>query len=385
MTKSIIGHMMAVLDGKKRTAILLSLFMVLGLAACSQTDAPETPGSSQTNTENSIPESEDNTPESEGESNVSADSGNILIVYFSRYGNTNYPDDVDASTSASIVIDNERYGTTEYVSRMIQQAVGGDVHLIETTTPYTADFDELRGVNHNEMQQNILPELKGSDLDISKYDTVFIGYPVWATDVPQAVLSFLNEYDLTGKTVIPFCTHDGYGAGESYQTIAVASKAEKTLEGLAIEAKDVPSAQDTVTNWLNAIGVKKAGSSAGNGETAIKITVGDVDLDGVLYNTALAQEIKAYFPLTISMVGYGGREYYGGVDFYPEHLEGGQRTFENGDITYCEAHHNMAIFYAQTDNPNLSVDVIPIGKITSDLSVFADLSGSVQMTFELDK
>ena len=385
MTKSIIGHMMEVLDGKKRTAILLSLFMVLGLAACSQTDAPETPGSSQTNTENSIPESEDNTPESEGESNVSADSGNILIVYFSRYGNTNYPDDVDASTSASIVIDNERYGTTEYVSRMIQQAVGGDVHLIETTTPYTADFDELRGVNHNEMQQNILPELKGSDLDISKYDTVFIGYPVWATDVPQAVLSFLNEYDLTGKTVIPFCTHDGYGAGESYQTIAVASKAEKTLEGLAIEAKDVPSAQDTVTNWLNTIGVKKAGSSAGNGETAIKITVGDVDLDGVLYNTALAQEIKAYFPLTISMVGYGGREYYGGVDFYPEHLEGGQRTFENGDITYCEAHHNMAIFYAQTDNPNLSVDVIPVGKITSDLSVFDDLSGSVQMTFELDK
>lgn len=385
MTKSIIGHMMVALNGKKRTAILLSLFMVLGLAACSQTDAPETPGSSQTNTENSIPESEDNTPESEGESNVSADSGNILIVYFSRYGNTNYPDDVDASTSASIVIDNERYGTTEYVSRMIQQAVGGDVHLIETTTPYTADFDELREVNHNEMQQNILPELKGSDLDISKYDTVFIGYPVWATDVPQAVLSFLNEYDLTGKTVIPFCTHDGYGAGESYQTIAVESKAEKTLEGLAIEAKDVPSAQDTVTNWLNAIGVKKAGSSAGNGETAIKITVGDVDLDGVLYNTALAQEIKAYFPLTISMVGYGGREYYGGVDFYPEHLEGGQRTFENGDITYCEAHHNMAIFYAQTDNPNLSVDVIPVGKITSDLSVFADLSGSVQMTFELDK
>lgn len=385
MTKSIICHMMAVLNEKKRTAILLSLFMMLGLAACSQTDTPETPDSSQSNAEKDISEFEDNTPESEGESNLSADSGNILIVYFSRYGNTNYPDDVDASTSASIVTDNERYGTTEYVSSMIQQAVGGDVHLIETATPYTADFDELRGVNHNEMQQNILPELKGSDLDISKYDMVFIGYPVWATDVPQAVLSFLKEYDLTGKTVIPFCTHDGYGAGESYQTIAVASKAEKTLDGLAIEAKDVPSAQDTVTNWLNAIGVKKAGSSAGNGETAIKITVGDVDLDGVLYNTALAQEIKAYFPLTISMVGYGDREYYGGVDFYPEHLEGGQRTFENGDITYCEAHHNMAIFYAQTDNPNLSVDVIPVGKITSDLSVFADLSGSVQMTFGLDK
>lgn len=369
---------------KRLTAILLSLLMVLGLAACSQTDTPETPSSSPSNIEDSIPESEDNTPESEGESNSTTDGGNILIAYFSRYGNTEYPDDVDATTSASIVIDNEHYGTTEYVSHIIQQAVGGDVHLIETATPYTADFDELRDVNHNEMQQNILPELKDSDLDISKYDTVFIGYPVWATDVPQAVLSFLNEYDLTGKTVIPFCTHDGYGAGGSYTTIAQASKAEKTLDGLAIEAKDVPSAQDTVTNWLNSIGVtKEVGNAAQNGETAIKITVGDVTLDGVLYNTALAEEIKAYLPLTISMVGYGGREYYGGVDFYPEHLEGGQRTFENGDITYCEAHHNMAIFYAQTDDPDLSVDVIPIGRVTSDLSVFDNLSGSAQITFAL--
>jgi hypothetical protein len=66
------------------------------------------------------------------------------------------------------------------------------------------------------------------------------------------------------------------------------------------------------------------------------------------------------------MPGYGRREYYGGVDFYPENLEGGQKNFENGDITYCEAHHNMAIFYTQIDHPNLSVDVVPIGRVTSD-------------------
>ena len=118
-------------------------------------------------------------------------------------------------------------------------------------------------------------------------------------------------------------------------------------------------------------------------ETAVHITIGDITLEGVLYNTALAEEIKAYFPLTISMVGFGGREYYGGVSFYPENLEGGQRNFENGDITYCEAHHNMAIFYAQTDNPNLSVDVIPIGRVTSDLSVFETLGSREEITFSL--
>lgn len=85
------------------------------------------------------------------------------------------------------------------------------------------------------------------------------------------------------------------------------------------------------------------------------------------------------------MSGFGGREYYGGVDSYPaeENLTGGRKTFENGDITYCEDHHNMAVFYAQTDHPDLSVDVIPIGKVTSDLSVFEDLDSSEEITFSL--
>lgn len=252
------------------------------------------------------------------------------------------------------------------------------------------DFPETQNVNHDEMDQNVLPELKISNLDIASYDTVFIGYPVWAVRVPQAVLSFLAEYDLSGKTVIPFCTHDGYGAGNTYQAIAEVSHAAVSPDGIAIEAKDIPAAQDTVNEWLEAIGVSGSSglaaddrSPAEQGETAIQITIGDITLDGILYDTVLAEEIKGYFPLTISAVGYGGREYYGGVDFYPEHLEGGQKHFENGDITYCEAHHNMAIFYAQTDHSELSVDVIPIGRVTSDLSVFESLDSREDITFSL--
>lgn len=308
---------------------------------------------------------------------------NVLIVYFSRYGNTAYPANVDATSSASIVEDEKgRYGTTEYIADMVQQIVGGKIHRIETVDNYTADFEELRDVNHKEMQQNYLPELKESNLNMSDYDTVFIGYPVWATSVPQAVLSFLNQYDLSGKTVIPFCTHDGYGAGNSYQIIEKASNASDFLDGLAIESKDVPTSMDTVKEWLNTIGIYNYKQSA---ETAINITIGDVVLEGILYDTPLAEEIKSYFPLTIPMTRYIGREYYGGVDFYPDNLEAGQKYFNDGDITYCEAHHNMAIFYAQTDNPNLSVDVIPIGKVTSDLSVFNNLDSSEEIMFSLAK
>lgn len=370
---------------KKITALLLCLLLTCSLAACGsqgqeteykESSSPEAPAAS---TESTTPSE----PERVQESTENLAGSNILIVYFSRYGNTEYPDDVDATTSASIIADgNERCGTTEYVANLIQQKAGGDIHLIETVTPYTADFDELRDVNHEEMQQNFLPELKESNLDISQYDTVFIGYPVWATEVPQAVLSFLNEYDLSGKTVIAFCTHDGYGAGSSYQTIREASHAAESADGLAIEAKDVTDAEATVAAWLEDLGI--LGERADT-ETAITITIGDRVLDGVIYNTALAQEIKEYFPLTISMNSYGGREYYGGVNFYPaqEHLVGGGKTFENGDITYSKDHHNMAIFYAQTDHPNLSVDVIPIGKVTSDLSVFEDLDSSEEITFAL--
>lgn len=376
---------------KKTAALLLSLLLMCSLAACDSQKQEAQSSESASTTDTLAPVESVNPSETEGVEPAETESAqeptenpinsNILIVYFSRWGNTNYPDDVDATTSASIVVDeNGRYGTTEYVANLIQQAVGGDVHRIETVTPYTADFDELRDVNHEEMQQNFLPELKESNLDISAYDTVFVGYPVWATSVPQAVMSFLEQYDLSGKIVIPFCTHDGYGAGSSYRVIADASHAAVSLDGIAIEAKDVPAAQDTVTDWLTAIGIS---DSEEQNETAIQITIGDVTLDGVLYDTALAEEIKSYFPLMISMVGYGGREYYGGVDFYPEKLEGGQKNFENGDITYCEAHHNMAIFYAQTDNPNLSVDVIPIGRVTSDLSIFDSFDSREDITFSL--
>ncbi len=242
-------------------------------------------------------------------------NSNILIAYFSRWGNTKYSDDVDASTSASIVIDVDTFGTTEYIAHMIQENVGGDIHLIKTQNPYPIDFNELKNQNHDEMNKGFLPCLVENDLDIEKYDTIFIGYPVWATYVLQAVISFLNEYDLSDKTVIPFCTHDGYGAGNSYKTISEVSHAIESFDGLAIEAKDVLSAKETVINWLDSIGM--IDNTSKNNETPISITIGDTVLDGVIYDTALAQEIKNKLPLTVSMVGYGG------IDFKPENNEGG--------------------------------------------------------------
>lgn len=366
---------------KRWIVLLMTAMFTFPLAACQ--------GQENTQPDNNAPSEETQVQDETGE-NAETESeeteSNILIAYFSLGRNAEYPDNIEASTSASLVLDGEEMtGTTEYVARLIQDNVGGDLHSIETEEPYSTDFDTVVDQNHEEMNAGTLPALVPTDLDISGYDTIFIGYPIWATNAPQAVFSFLSQYDLSGKTIVPFCTHDGYGPGSSYADIADAVEGEASvLEGLAIEAPDVPEAADTVAGWLNDIGMESsAGYLAKAGKTPITITIRDTVLDGVLYDTALAQEIQEYFPLTISMNGFGGREYYGGVDFYPENLEGGQTTFENGHITYCDAHHNMAIFYAQTDDPELSVEVIPIGMVTSDLTVFEELPGNVKVTFAL--
>lgn len=365
----------------KKVVVIFTMLMMAGsLAACGKSnEAHQEAGSAgQGNVRSELSQNTETTQSKRTE------QSHVLIAYFSRFGNTDYPDDIDASTSASVVLNGDkRYGTTEYIADIIRQAVGGELHLIETKEPYSEDFDEVREKNHDEMEENDLPPLKESNLDVSKYDTVFIGYPVWATDVPQAILSFLEEYDLSGKTVIPFCTHDGYGAGSSYETVEKASHAGKYLDGLAVEAEDAPSAQDTVENWLDSIGITRQNDSASQGETAIKISIGDKVLDGVIYDTALAQEIKSKFPLTVSMSGYGGREYYGGIAFTPEQVSGGQFNFKNGDITYCETNNSMAIFYAQTNHPDLTMEVIPIGKVTSDLSVFDTFDSSEDVTFTI--
>lgn len=322
---------------KKSLAFVGGILLMLFLMACgAETSELKTSkvnnskayeDSSQTIAEEALTDTRPTITEENGVLEEQNKNG-VLIVYFSRFGNTEYPDNIDASTSASIVIDNNTFGTTEYLAGIIQEGTGGDFHLIRTQKPYPADFDELREQNHSEMDEEYLPPLMESNLDMSQYDMVFIGYPVWAADVPQAVLSFLNEYDLSEKTVIPFCTHDGYGAGNSYSTIREVSHAAESPEGLAIEAKDVRDAADTVAAWLENVNITKQENRTEDGETAITITIGEIVLDGVIYDTALAQEIKDKLPLTISMVSYGGREYYGGVDFYPENLEGGQRTFE---------------------------------------------------------
>lgn len=381
---------------KKTISFMLALGMLTAMTACSSVSQAETPtqGAGTGQTGNVQAETELNAADNVTSASAGTEAGNtasensrVLIAYFSRWGNTDYASDVDATTSASIVTDEKgQSGTTGYMADMIQELTGGTLHLIQTESAYSTEFDDVVAQNHDEAGRGVLPALKASDLNMADYDVIFIGYPIWATDAPQAVSSFLQAYDFTGKKVIPFCTHDGYGAGSSYSTVAALCPGAKVPGGLAVEAKDVPAAKDTVKQWVEGLGITAAESgqpSAQSSETAIRITVGDQVLDGVLYDNAEAQQFIAMLPQTVSMSGFGGREFYGGIDGEIETRGEGQYSFEDGQITYCPANNTAAIFYAQTSRPNLTMEVFPMGIVTSDLSVFDQLPGSIAITFSL--
>ena len=240
--------------------------------------------------------------------------------------------------------------------------------------------------NHQEIANGTRPTLS-SHVDLSGYDVIFVGYPVWASTTPTPVLTFLEEQNLSGKTVIPFCTHAGYGAGSSYSAIRSSSSGATVEQGLAIEDTDAASSERTIINWLNGLNLPAAGTAndaqPSQGETAIRITIGERELDGVLYDSSMARQFIAQLPQTITMSNYGGREVYGGINQAITVEGDGQLWFDDGDITYCPSNNTAAIFYSQSSRPNLTMTVYPIGKVTSDLSIFPDLPSRVEITFEV--
>ncbi|EFT95191.1 hypothetical protein KZR47_000971 [Enterococcus faecalis] len=304
----------------------------------------------------------------------------VLTVYFSYYENTVNPLETDVNTSASVVVDNDKFlGTTAYVAKQIREKVGGDIHSIKVETPYPEDFNETRDRNHEEIEGDILPELKEHNLDFTKYDTIFIGYPVWATNAPQAIFSFLKDSDLTGKSIIPFCTHDGYGSGSSYSNIEKQLVGSDVLSGIDIESSNVQMSDEDISEWLQKIGVHST-HEMNEKVTPIELKIDENIVEAVFFDTDLAKELIENFPLQVEMSNYGNREIYGSLkNLKPKNIPKGKSDFEDGDITYCEQNNTLAVFYAQTNNPDLSMDVVRVGRVTSGLNIFEDLPNSVEV------
>jgi flavodoxin len=168
--------------------------------------------------------------------------GKCLIAYFSRKG-MNY-------VSGKII--DLKVGNTEVIAKKIQAQTGSDIFKIETVKNYPAGYDECTKVAKQERDEKARPELTKKLNNIKDYDVIYLGYPIWFGTMPMAVYSFLNSYDFAGKTIVPFCTHEGSDLGSSMQDIKKTCPNARVLPGLAIKGSNVndPISDKTITAWL---------------------------------------------------------------------------------------------------------------------------------------
>jgi len=173
---------------------------------------------------------------------ITSDSGKVLIVYLSRTNNT------------------------KAIAEIIHQKVGGTLVALELEKPYPENYQATVQQVVDENETGYLPPLKTKIDSIQNYDVVFIGFPTWDMKMPPPVKTFLKQYDLNGKTIIPFNTNAGYGVGSGFATIKELCPGSKILEGfemkggverdgikLAIKDEMAKEAETKVKKWLQKI------------------------------------------------------------------------------------------------------------------------------------
>ena len=192
----------------------------------------------------------------EAESSEAGAQSSLLVAYFSYAENAALPDDVDASASASIQPWNGALtGNTGVVADMIAQATGADLFSIRTVEQYPDTYDATLDQGQQEQSDGARPELATHLENLDSYDTIFLGFPNWWGDMPMAVYSFLDEVDLSGKTVIPFVTSGGSGFSNTISTIQQMEPQATVQEGLSIGASSATGAQQQVESWLSELGL----------------------------------------------------------------------------------------------------------------------------------
>lgn len=220
---------------KKLTTIVLSILMVLSLAACGSDDQNRAGESSESSAGN--------------ETAIRAGDGKILIAYFSVMET----DGVDTVSGASrVAVDGELLGNNEYIAQIIQRETDGDLFPIETVQEYPETHDPLLEFAYEERADDARPELATHIEDPDSYDVIFLGFLNWNADLPMPLYTFLEEYDFSGKTIVPFTTHGGSGFSGTIQTISeLQPDASVVADGLSISRDDVPGAESEVAEWVN--------------------------------------------------------------------------------------------------------------------------------------
>lgn len=222
---------------KKAIVILLSLTMILGLTACGNSASK----TKQPSTEDTFVESKADTESAETSTNMEntdnqdAQEHKILVAYFSATG------------------------TTKGVAEHIANGLNADIYEIVPEDPYTdADLNYNDNNSRTTIEMNdpdARPAISGSVENMEQYDIIFVGYPIWWGEAPRIVSTFMESYDFSGKTIVPFCTSGGSGIGSSASNLERLTSGATWLDGQRLNGSD---SQDTVMEWVNSLDLNLA-------------------------------------------------------------------------------------------------------------------------------
>ena len=232
---------------KKIKLLGMVMAMVLTLSACGSAGGntnTATQENLQTAAAPDASESTDSTEVVDNETSTMEDNtsgSNVLVAVFSRIGE-NYQVGVIEK------------GNTMIVAEMVQEGTGADLFEIKPETPYPDAYDEMLDVATEEQSTDARPAMLEPIDSIEQYDTIFVGYPIWWGDMPNIVKTFLESYDFTGKTVVPFSTHAGSGLSGTGSTIQNMLPDATVMDGFTVSgqtAQENPdNAKETVDEWL---------------------------------------------------------------------------------------------------------------------------------------
>ena len=224
---------------KKLFALLTLALCALTLTACGGgTPAKSSGGSSTPTPKTDAPAKKDE---------AKAGGKRALVVYFSR---------ADENYNVGYI----EKGNTRILAEIIAEATGADTFEIKPAKPYPKEYTPATEIAKKEKNENARPEIVGTMPDVSGYDVIFLGYPIWWSDLPMPCYTFFDKVKLEGKTIAPFCTHEGSGLSGTDRYIADATKANVTealeMKGTTAQ-KNQGEAKKEVMAWLKKLGYVK--------------------------------------------------------------------------------------------------------------------------------
>ena len=279
-------------------------------------------------------------------------TGKILVLYFSQSGNT------------------------EAVANIIHNEVGGDIIKLETTQSYPSDYNELVDYAQKEQKQNARPELKTKIDNIDQYDTIFLGYPNWWADMPMPIYTFLDEYNLSGKTIAPFITHGGSGLSGTPNKIKKEEPNATVTDGLAVSGSSAKNSQSTVKSWLSKINI----ASNKEENNRIKLSFNNEEIYVKLENNNSTQDLLKMLPVTIKFEDYNNTEKIAMLDTKLDTSDAlAGYDPQVGDFAYYAPWGNLSVFYKDFGYSN---SLVKLGVFENGIDKIQNITDGTEIKIE---